>query len=196
MHPFPGPERSPTARPTSRLTKPLAPMVSAPMRKAGRSFVLPNGSLDFNLGLTHGPFGETTPIGDISYTHTSEHVPNHGNASTPCRNQHPKSAKPGRHWPVSAMIISSTPFERVIRRQLCRPDDEGVGPSNRRQRANFDASYTRALTQRLERDRGLPTQIDDNSAPWIRHWEFPVPDAGTAVRSQTLIKPGTLFPYS
>ncbi len=131
--------------------------------QAGRSLLFPNGSLNFNLGLTHGPFGETTPIGDISYTHTlstSQITASlQRQVGTSIQSTETRSTLANLTYDYFINPVSSASFSVAYVDQK----DEGTGPSNRRQRANFNASYTRALTRDWNATVGYQYSTDDTS---------------------------------
>lgn len=133
--------------------------------QAGRSFLLPSGSLNFNVGVTQGPFGETTPIADISYVHTlhtsqvTASLRRRVGTSNQSNETRETLARLGYDYFINS--LSSAAFSVNYVEQ----SDEGTGPSNRRQRADFSASYTRTLTQDWDMTVGYRYRFDDDSGP-------------------------------
>ena len=131
--------------------------------QAGRSFTLPTGTFGFNLGITEGPAGETTAIGDVNYTHrlsTSQITAllrRRVATSTQSRETRETLARLGYDYFINSLSRASFGVNYV------EQESEGIGLSNRRQRANFNASYTRALTQDWNMTVGYEYRINDNS---------------------------------
>lgn len=131
----------------------------------GRSFILPNGSFDFNVGLTRGPFGETTAVGDVNYVHmmpSSQVIASLGRrVGTSNQSTETRETLANLSYDYFINSISSASFGITFAQQ----EDEGNGPSNRRTRANLNASYTRALTQDWNMTVGYQRQFDDDTGP-------------------------------
>lgn len=130
---------------------------------AGRSLSLPNGSLAFNIGLTHGPFGEVTPIGDIRYTHTlsSSQITAtlRRQVGTSVQSTETRATLASLNYDYFINSISSASFSVNYVEQA----DEGTGPTNRRKRTNLNASYTRAITSDWNATVGYVYRIEDTA---------------------------------
>ncbi|TMV07018.1 hypothetical protein FGK63_12955 [Ruegeria sediminis] len=127
----------------------------------GRSYQRANGSLDFNVGLTEGPFGETTWIGDLGLLYSlntsqfAARLQRRVGTSTQSRETRQTLAYLAYDYfinPISAVSFSL---------DFADQEDEGPGAANPRQRANFTAAYTRAITNDWAMSFGYQHQFDD-----------------------------------
>ena len=133
--------------------------------QAGRSYVLPRGTFDFSFGVTQGPFGKTTPIGSLNYTHKlpssqfTAALQRRVSTSTQSVETQQTQASLGYDYfinSVSSAYIGVNYLEQA---------DDGVGPSNRRQRSNLNASYTHALTKDWDMTVGYQHRFANDPAP-------------------------------
>ncbi len=127
----------------------------------GRTFLLPNGTLGFNVGATYGPFEQLTPIGDLTYVHSlsssqiTASLRRRVGTSIQDRETQQTLAKFNYDYfinPVSSVSFGVTYVDQ---------QDDGTGASNQRQRADFNASYTRAITQDWGVTVGYQRSYDD-----------------------------------
>lgn len=131
----------------------------------GRTYTLQNGSFGFNAGISHGPFGENTPIADINYIYTmnaSQFTASlRRRVGTSNQNVETRETVARLGYDYSINPLSNLSF----RANFAEQEDAGAGPSNRRQRTDFSASYTRAITQDWNMTVGYLHRFRNNAGP-------------------------------
>lgn len=114
---------------------------------ASRSIPLASGNLDFSLGATRGPFGETTPIGSLAYNYNlptgriSADITRSVGSST--QNNEVRQTRARINYLHTINSISSVSFGVSYAEQI----DTGNTSATDRVRANVNASYSHSLTQ-------------------------------------------------
>ncbi len=133
--------------------------------QAGRTFTLQNGTFAVNAGISRGPFGDNTPIADMAYVHnlSTSQITASLRRRVGTSNQSIETretvARLGYDYTINP--LSSLSFGINYAEQ----EDEGIGPSNRRRRTDFNASYTRALTKDWNMTVGYQHRIRNDSGP-------------------------------
>jgi len=133
--------------------------------QAGRSYVLPRGTFDFSFGVTQGPFGKTTPIGSLNYTHKlpssqfTAALQRRVSTSTQSVETQQTQASLGYDYFINSVSSASLGVNYL------EQANDGTGPSNRRQRANLNASYTHALTKDWDMTVGYQHRFANDPAP-------------------------------
>ncbi len=129
----------------------------------GRSYQRQNSSLSFNLGLSNGPFGETTPIGQLDYSYQlpssriGATIQRRVGTSTQSLETRQTLAFLTYDYfinPVSALSFSLDYIDQ---------EDEGTGAANPRQRGTFNASYSRAITRDWAVNLGYQYEMDEQN---------------------------------
>lgn len=129
----------------------------------GRSFRRSYSSLNFNFGVSHGPFGETTPIGQLDYTYqwlnSRLGATIQRRVGTSTQSQETRQTLGFVTYDYFINPVSAVSFGVNF------IDQESEGPvgSNPRQRATFDASYTRAITNDWAMTMGYQYEMDDQN---------------------------------
>ncbi len=137
----------------------------------GRNFQRPNGSLIFNVGVTRGPFGETTPIGQLDYAHRF------GNSRIGARIQRrvgtsTQSVETRENIGFLTYDYFINPLSALsFTYNFIDQEDEGPGPANSRTRSDFTVAYSRAITNdwavtmgyQYEKDKQNAFDADSNS---------------------------------
>lgn len=129
----------------------------------GRSFQRSNSSLNFDFGFSYGPFGETTPIGQIDYAYQWQNsrlgVAIQRRVGTSTQSQETRQTLGFITYDYFINPVSAVSFGVNFIDQK----NEGPVVANPRQRGVFDASYTRAITNDWAMSIGYQYEMDDQS---------------------------------
>ncbi|WP_170376751.1 hypothetical protein [Ruegeria atlantica] len=130
---------------------------------AGRNYQLTNGTLNFDIGFTRGPFDEITPIGQLNYSYRllssriGATIQRRVGTSTDSLETRQTLAFLTYDYfinPVSALSFSVDVLDQQT---------EGSGPSNPRTRGTISASYSRAITKDWAMNIGYQYERDDQN---------------------------------
>ncbi len=131
----------------------------------GRSLLLPTGTLDFTVGATYGDSGKTTAIGDITYVHTlrSSQVTASLQRQVGTSTQNVETTQTLASLDYDYLINPLSSLSLGV--AYAELENDGSGPTNRRQRANFDAAYNRVLTENWSVTVGYQYSYEDDAGP-------------------------------
>ncbi len=127
----------------------------------GRDFQRPNGSFDFNIGLTHGPFGETTVIGDLNYVYTvnRSQITATAQRRVDTSTQSRETRQTLAYFAYDYFINQDSALSLSI--DYVDQEEEGPGPTDPLSRTNITAAYTRAITKDWAMTLGYQYLIDE-----------------------------------
>ena len=130
----------------------------------GRNFQRPNGSLNFNVGVTRGPFGETTPIGQLDYVHRLRNsqigarIQRRVGTSTQSVETRENIGFVTYDYFINPLSALSFTYNFIDQK------DEGPGPANSRERSDFTVAYSRAITNDWAVTMGYQYETDAQNA--------------------------------